>query len=341
MYNTLRESLAIKIAGKDESLSSEEQNLLKGELKLAYLKLLSSKIMIFIMIFLELVFFLYIGYRVTVGMSNAGLLDSAPSKPHVAVLALDKPITDNYADKFISKLIEINNDKNVKAIVIKLRSPGGTPAASWNIADTFKSLQEKNGDKKPIFLYVDSMAASGSYMIASQSNYIYANRFAVVGSIGVIMQHMVFEGFAKKVGIGEETLTAGEYKKVFSTFSYMNEKQKDRVQKEILDVMYEGFLEVVERGRNLDRKKLNEYAEGRIFIANDKKVEGVLVDQVIDWTKFKVLVTKKLEKKDDFLFSRYNLQEKKSFGSALLGSSLDLNVDIKNLKTNSTMELLK
>lgn len=341
MLDTLRDQISKNIADKDGSLSNEEQNLLKGEYKLARLRLVSQRIMVLFFLLFELIFFAYIAYRMTMAFNEAGLINGTPNKEHVAILTLDEAITDKYADKFISKMIEITKNEDVKAIIIKLRSPGGTPVASWNIADTFSSLQKEFLNKKPIYLYVDSMAASGSYMIASQSNYIYANRFAVVGSIGVIMEHMVFEGLAKKIGIGEETLTAGEYKKVFSTLSYMKPEQKERVQKEVLDVMYEGFLKVVERGRKLDRKTLNEYAEGRIFIAQDKRVEGILVDKVIDWTKFKKLVIEKTNLEDNILFNRYSLKKQKSLTQSLIGSSLDLNLNIENLKSNSTIGMIK
>lgn len=321
---SVTESISHKLANKEE-LNVDEQYILKEELKVAKARIWLSRLSVALIIFIEIVFFAYIGYRVVLGLNAIGAVDNTPHKPHVAILNLDKPITDKYADMFNTKLIELSNEKNVKSIVVRLRSPGGTPSASWNIATTIKDIQEK--ETKPLYIYVDSAAVSGSYMIASQSDRIFANRFSMVGSIGVIIEHLVVEDLAKKVGVGQETLTAGKYKKFLSFFKYLNEEQKKYIEDNLLNVVYDQFIDVVAKGRKISIEKLQEYAEGRIFIASDEKVKNTLVDQVIDWPVFKDLIKKERSLPADTLFNIYEVKPKKG-GLDIIGSELDLNLNL-------------
>lgn len=332
--DTVTERISLKLANKEE-LNIDEQYILKEELKVAKRRITLQKLTTFLIIFVEIVFFAYIAYRVILGLNAMGAADNTPQKEHVAVLNLDQPIMDKYADKFNTKLTELSKEKNVKAILIKLRSPGGTPSAAWNIATHLKSLQQSK--QKPIYVYVDSAAVSGSYMIASQSDKIYANRFSMVGSIGVILEHMVVEDLAKKVGIGEETLTAGKYKKFISTFKYLDKDQKKFIEDTMLNVIYKDFVDVVASGRKLDIKELEKFAEGRVFIASDSKIQDKLVDELIDIPDLEKKILSEQKLKENTLFSIYSLEDKASaFG--LLGSALDLNL---NLNTNSNPLNLK
>lgn len=262
-------------------LNKEEQDILGKEYKLSRLKIVSSKISVIIFALLQVGILIFVLAKM--GMIAGGTLQ--PTGKRISVLPLDKPITDTYSDKYSSKLIQLNEDKDVKSIIISMRSPGGTPSASWHIAEVVKSLQKEN--KKPIYIYVESAAVSGSYMIASQSDKIYANPFSIVGSIGVIMNHIVFEKLSKKLGVQEETLTSGKYKRVMSSFELMTDEHKKYIQETLLDKTYDEFIKVVAEGRKKDIKQIEEVAEGRIFIANDEKVKGVLVDEVIGWSAFK------------------------------------------------------
>ena len=321
---TIVESITAKLINK-EKLNEEEQYLIKEELKIAKTRIHLQRLTTFLIIFVEIVFFAYIGYRIVLGLKTMGLEDTTSKKEHVAVLNLDKPIMDDYADKFNTRLTELVNEKNVKSVLIKLRSPGGSPSASWNIATHIKSLQESK--IKPIYVYVDSAAVSGSYMIASQADKIYANRFAMVGSIGVIMEHIVAEDLAKKIGVGEETLTAGKYKKFLSSFKYLNNEQKKYIEETMLNVVYKDFVGVVANGRKMDSKELEKFAEGRIFIASDNSIQLKLIDQLIDLPDMEKLIIKEQGLSNKIGFNVYEL-EKKNIGLGLLGSSLDLNMNM-------------
>jgi len=328
----IRDHISNKILNKEESLNKEEQTILKEEFKLTKIKIALHKFFLFMILLVEIIFFIYIAFRANQVLSNISGSENISNKEIVAVIDLDKPITDNYADKFISKFINIYNKDNVKSIVIRLRSPGGTPSASWNIATTLKDLQEKN--KKPIYTYVDSAAVSGSYMIASQSNKIFANEFAMVGSIGVIMEHLVFEELSKKLGIGQETLTAGKYKKMISSFSYLKESDKNRIQNTILNVVYNNFIKVVANGRHKSIDTIKKYAEGKVFIANDKSIQGILVDSVLTWPNMKKEIIKENKFDKDIQFIRINNKKDDiSLLKNILGTSFDLNLNL-NLDNN-------
>ena len=328
--NNITENIAKKISEK-EDLNREEETILKEDYKIAKMKLLISKISMFIIIFVEIIFFFYIGYRVTTALNILKEETSDIKKEHVTVIDVDKPISDSYADTFISNFHKVSKEKNIKSIIVRLRSPGGTPSAAWNIATTLKDFQDTN-KKIPLYIYVDSAAVSGSYMIASQIDTIYSNPFALIGSIGVIMEHLVFEDISKKIGIGQETLTAGKYKKMISSFKYLSKSDKDRLQKTILNVMYNNFLSVVAEGRHISIDKLKNYAEGKVYVANDPTIKDILVDKILTWPKMKNLVKKENKLDKDIDFVRFNSKTNKGL-SSLIGSSVDMNLNM-NLDKN-------
>lgn len=321
MFKTLRNSILERLE-KKEDLQPNEQKLLQDELKLANRKLFSSKLTVYSFIALQL----FVISFIIIKLSAIATTD-LPSGDHITVLSLDKPITDDYADTFISAMIQSSKDLNVKAIVIKLRSPGGTPAAAWNIASTLKDLQT-NGNI-PVYTYIDSSAVSGSYMVASQSDRIYANRFSMVGSIGVIMEHMVFGELSKKVGVGEETLTAGKFKKMISSFSYLSSDDRKYIEDTLLQVVYKDFKKVVSDGRKLKEEDIEAYTEGKVFVASDKGINGILIDQLIDWPDMKKLIIKTHNLDKDIAFKNYELEKPEGL-LGMIGSSIDLNLNLNN-----------
>lgn len=330
--NLVTDIISKKIAEK-EVLNEEEQKILKEEFKIAKSRLWISRLSVMLIIFIEIVFFIYIAYRVSVGLEVIGATDKKPKESHVAVLNLDKALTDKYADQFISSLIKASKDPQVKSIVVRLRSPGGTPSSAWNITNAIKKIQKT----KSLFIYVDSAAVSGSYMIASQSDKIYANPFAMVGSIGVIMEHIVVEDLANKVGVGQETLTAGKFKKTLSTFKYLSEEDKALLEKNLLNEVYEHFKDIVAKGRNLTLEQLEPFTEGRIFVAADPRVKGTLVDEVLDWSSMKEVIIEKNKLKSDITFFNYEeLNEKNGLLSNLMKSSFE---EFFNVSNNSLPNL--
>lgn len=290
---------------KHEALEADKIEFEQNKLKFEKLKLSFTKAMLFGFILLQIGIFTFIGYKIYFllnPVNNTGA--------HIAVINIDQPITEDYSDKITTKIAEIRKDiqlkHNIKGVVIKLRSPGGSPSASWTIATELKKLSKD----LPLYTYVDSAAVSGSYMIASQSSKIYANQFAMVGSIGVILEHFVLKDLSEKVGVGQETLTAGKYKKMISTFKYLNEEDKKYLEDNLLNEIYASFINVVANGRNISKENLMDFAEGKVFMASDKRVQGVLIDSVIDWTDMKELIISELNVDKNIEFNIYSLEDK-------------------------------
>lgn len=315
----------MKDINSTEELNYEKFEFEKKKLKKDKLKLAIGTFTLFGMIFIQIALVSFLFYK---GYSYLNSTKDK-SKDHIAVINIDQVITEEYSDKISNKISQIKDEleknKNIKGLVVRLRSPGGSPSASWTISTELKELE----DYLPVFTYIDSAAVSGSYMIASQSEKIYSNKFAMVGSIGVILEHLIFKDLSEKVGVGQETLTAGKYKKMISSFKYLNEEDKKYLEDNVLNEIYNSFLSVVSEGRHISIENLKELAEGRVFVATDKKVMGTLIDEIITWTNMKKLIIKDLDIASNTKFVIYNLDEKSKLAE-LLSSSFKLDLGLNN-----------
>jgi len=224
------------------------------------------------------------------------------TKPYVAVININKTITVDYINKLMDKMNALKKDKNCKEYLLVFNTPGGSPSAS----DEFNAYLKFLNKSKKVNVYVESMAASGGYYIISAIKPIVANKNAVVGSIGVIMPHYVIGKLAKKIGVEEDDITVGKYKKPISLFKKASPEQKEYIMKNLLLPTYDNFLKIVAEDRNISIDKLKNYAEGKIFIAT--KVKGVLVDKISTLAEFKNEIKKRL---GDVEFININLDKKK------------------------------
>ena len=234
--------------------------------------------------------------------------DSQPQKPFVAVVNINKEITTKYMHQIMNKIDSLKSDKNLKEFLIIMNSPGGSPSASDEMNAYLRDLNKY----KKVNLYVESMAASGAYYISVAIKPIVANENAVVGSIGVIMPHMVIKKLADKIGIESDNIAVGKYKEPISAFSKASPAQKKYLYHNLLNPTYENFLKVVSRDRNISMKKLKKYADGKIFIAN--QVKGILVDKISTLVEEKKLIKADVAKRfhnKQVEFIELNLQNKK------------------------------
>ncbi|NPA54765.1 MAG: signal peptide peptidase SppA [Epsilonproteobacteria bacterium] len=253
-----------------DDLFSKSQKL-HAELSIFKLKALKEKIIIFgvvIIVFVEI--FFMIGFIKKSGFFG----EKTPSKPYVAVINFDKEITVDYINKLIAKMDKLKRDKDAKEILIIFNTPGGSPSAS----DEFNAYLKQYTKTKKVNVYIESMAASGGYYVVSAIRPIIANKNAIVGSIGVIMPHYVIGKLAKKLGIEEDSITVGKYKKPISLFKKADKQQRQYLYSHLLNPTYQNFLKVVSHDRNITLTKLKQYADGKIYIANT--VKGILVDQI-------------------------------------------------------------
>jgi protease-4 len=165
-------------------------------------------------------------------------------------------------------------DEGVKAIILRIDSPGGGVGPSQEIHREIL----KGKSKKKVVTSMGSVAASGGYYIACASDLIVANPGTITGSIGVLMQFSNFEELLKKIGIKGMVLKSGEHKDIGSPFREMTPEEK-RIMQEVLDNVHQQFIQAVADGRKLDYSKVVQIADGRILTGEQAKNFG-LVDKM-------------------------------------------------------------
>ena len=164
------------------------------------------------------------------------------------------------------------NDK-VKAIVLRVNSPGGSALTSDIIAEKIRELAEK----KPVYVSMSSVAASGGYYISANANKIFVDRNTITGSIGVVSILPDFSKLITDNGVNIEKISDGEYSDLYSVDSF-TEKKYNKIYNSNLKV-YEDFLNVVSKGRKIDKEKLKTIAEGRIW-TGDEAIKIGLADEI-------------------------------------------------------------
>jgi protease-4 len=153
------------------------------------------------------------------------------------------------------------DDKRVKAIILRIDSPGGEVVASDTIYQAVVAAREK----KPVVADINTMGASGAYYVAVGADYIVANELSITGSIGVIMESFTFSGLADKVGIKFYTFKSGKYKDILNPSREPTEDEKALVQGMVMEV-YDKFVGIVAQERDMKVDDLkNGLADGRIL----------------------------------------------------------------------------
>jgi protease-4 len=166
-------------------------------------------------------------------------------------------------------------DPAVKAIVLRIHSPGGDVTAS----DVLHRAVKQAASVKPVVAMLDGMAASGGYYVACGASRILCSPTTLTGSIGVIMEHFSYHGLFGKLGLGSEAITSGQYKDILNGARPMREDERQML-KALVGEMYERFLSVVADGRKLKADALrNTVADGRILSGN-QALAAKLVDQL-------------------------------------------------------------
>ncbi|MHB9155209.1 MAG: signal peptide peptidase SppA [Endomicrobiales bacterium] len=178
------------------------------------------------------------------------------------------------ADRIVKKLHRLNELPNVKAVVLRINSPGGSVAATQEITREIALLRQ---NKKLVVASLGDVAASGGYYIASQADRIVSDPGTITGSIGVIMQLANVQELFKKLGVRMVTVRSGEHKDIGSPFRELTPAERQMLQS-IIDNAYGQFVDAVAEGRKMDRAKVREIADGRIFTGAQAKDLG-LVDE--------------------------------------------------------------
>ncbi len=166
------------------------------------------------------------------------------------------------------------DEKDIKAVVLYVNSPGGSAAASQAIYKEVAALAEK----KPVIAAMDDVAASGGYYVACGADKIMANGSTMTGSIGVIMSGIAYYGLMDKIGVDDHTITSGKYKDIGSPWRPMQPDERQLLQGLVQDV-YDQFVDAVAEGRDMPREKVLELADGKIFTGRQALKLG-LVDEL-------------------------------------------------------------
>jgi protease-4 len=210
--------------------------------------------------------------------------DDVPTK--IVHLDLDGIISSMNANGFLEQALpsvdgikraldQAVTDDQVKAIVLRVNSPGGEVTAS----DIVYNAVKKAAAEKPVVVYMDSVAASGGYYVACGGTKVIASETTLTASIGVIMESMNYHELFGKVGLGSQTFTSGAFKDTLSGSRPMRADEKVYVQA-LVDEMYERFLGIVSGARKVPKEVLrNTVADGRV-VTGRQALSAKLVDQI-------------------------------------------------------------
>jgi len=171
-------------------------------------------------------------------------------------------------------LIDLRDDDSVKAIILRINSPGGAVGPSQEIYTEVKRAAKI----KPVVVSMGTVAASGGYYIAAPAQRILANPGTITGSIGVIMEFANIEELLGKIGLKSQVIKSGEHKDIGSPTRPMTETDRQIIQSLIADV-HQQFMTAVAEGRKMDLNKVEALADGRVFSGNQALNAG-LVDEL-------------------------------------------------------------
>src|SRR6187399_2673471 len=182
-------------------------------------------------------------------------------------------VSDSMVDDLRAAFQQAREDHRVKAIVLEIDSPGGEVTAS----DMIYNWVVKTNAKKPVVVYMGSVAASGGYYVACGGKFLMANETTITGSIGVIIQTLNYEQLFNKVGLASVVFKSGKFKDMLNGARPMTPEEREYVQSFVM-ATYEKFLGIVARERNLPADGLRaSIADGRILSGRDAR-DNKLID---------------------------------------------------------------
>jgi len=226
-------------------------------------------------IFLAIVILFLLIFTFLAGIGSGLLISggsSFSSGDKVAVLRVEDVILDSQI--YLESIESITKDDNVKALVVRIDSPGGSVGPSQEIYSELKEL----GKELPIVASIGGVGASGGYYIACAAEKIYANPGAITGSIGAIAQFASYEKLLDWAKVDIEVIKSGKYKDVGSPFREMNEADKQYIQ-DLIDNVYSQFKSTVADSRHLDTKQIDKVADGKIY-TGEQALNLKLIDEL-------------------------------------------------------------
>ncbi|MDH5429318.1 MAG: signal peptide peptidase SppA [Nitrospirota bacterium] len=197
-------------------------------------------------------------------------------KDGVAIVRIEGPIMDS--SQAVEELQAFAEDPLVKAIVVRIDSPGGGVAPSQEIYNAVRRVRKEHN--KTVVASMGTVAASGGYYIAVATDRILANPGTLTGSIGVIMQMANFEELLEKIGVKSVVVKTGKFKDLGSPFRPMVEEERQLLETVMHDTLSQ-FIEAVADGRSMDAAEVEQLADGRVFTGRQAK-SVLLIDEIGD-----------------------------------------------------------
>jgi protease-4 len=184
-------------------------------------------------------------------------------------------VGDSMVDDLRAALQQARDDGRVKAVVLEIDSPGGEVTAS----DEIYNAVVKTRSRKPVVVYMDTLAASGGYYVSCGGKFLMANETTITGSIGVIIQTLNYEKLFDKIGLASVVFKSGKFKDMLNGARPMTPEERDYMQGFVMKI-YDKFLGVVAKERNLPADNLrNTIADGRI-LSGKEALEHKLIDGI-------------------------------------------------------------
>ena len=282
----------------------------------------------FFFVFLGLLV-LYAAYSIGTRSSSSGGKFSFSSRDKVAVLTVQDVILDS--DKYLESLNKIRKNNSVKALVVRINSPGGAVGPSQEIYSELENIK----DKFPVVASMGAVAASGGYYIACAADTIYANPGTITGSIGVIAQFLSYKDLLNWAKVDVEVIKSGKFKDVGSPFRTMNEEDKKYFQ-QLIDNVFDQFKTTVAVTRGLNKNELNAIADGKVF-SGEQAQQLNLVDELGNLNDAIAFAAKQGGIEGDPELVHY--PEKKSAIQELLSTKLSLTSRISNFPISNSFGL--
>jgi protease-4 len=219
---------------------------------------------------------------IAMGMRGSDLsgLDMG-SGEKVGVIEITGVITDSR--DILAQLKRFREDEDIRAIVIRVDSPGGVVGPSQEI---YREVVRTRSSKK-VIASMGAVAASGGYYVIAGADGIVANPGTITGSIGVIMEYTNFQELFQKIGLSPVVIKSGKFKDAGSPVRKMT-PEEERILKDFVDRLHQQFVSAIAEGRQMDLTTVQKLADGRIYTGEDAKEIG-LVDRIgnledaIDW----------------------------------------------------------
>jgi protease-4 len=266
-------------------------------------------------VILGITLLVFIGFVAIVAMYGIGVFGGDGRlfnlREKVGIIPIEGIIGDS--EELIEQIREFADDGRIKAVVLRIDSPGGGVAASQEIYQAVRELKKK----KKVVASMGSVAASGGYMIAVAADRIVANPGSITGSISAVMHYANVEELMKKVGVRSSVVKSGKFKDIGSPTREMTAEERSLLQA-IVDDIYDQFVRTIAENRKLSLQKVFELADGRIFSGRQAKDLGLVDD--LGGLQDAVLLAGKLSGLEGIPETVHGMKKKTTLLKYLMGS---------------------